>query len=343
MPPLSLAFDMRVPDLGTSPTDIYGAALDMCKHVDGRGFDYAWVMEHHAASDGYLPSPLTMAAAIAACTKQIRLLAGVIILPLHDPVKVAEDIAVVDLISNGRLDVAFGAGYVPREFAMFNRDVHRRGQALDEGVPIIQRALAGERFQAGGREIFVRPLPVQKPVSILMGGGVPATAKRAARFDAGLCPMTPAIVPIYHEECAKLGKKPGKIIANIAQIHVTEDPERTWHEIKPHVTQFVRSYAEFTEGAAQSGSPYEGMKEIDLAMIKKSGILSLVTPDEAVMLVQQADQMGAGLSLHPLLGGMSPTLGFESIDLFINKVLPRIHSARRAMPRSNSRLADPNA
>jgi len=330
MPPLSLAFDMRVPDLGTSPAGIYSAALDMCRHVDGRGFDYAWVMEHHAASDGYLPSPLTMAAAIAACTKHVRLLAGVIILPLHDPVKIAEEMAVVDLISNGRLDVAFGAGYVPREFAMFNRDIHKRGQALDEGVPIIQRALAGERFKADGRDIFVRPLPVQKPVSILMGGGVPATAKRAARFGVGLCPMTPAIVPIYQEECAKLGKTPGKIIANIAQIHVTEDPDRTWHDIKPHVTQFVRSYAEFTEGAAESGSPYEGMEQIDLPMLKKLGILSVVTPDEAVKLVQEADQMGAGLSLHPLLGGMSPRLGFESIDLFINKVLPRIRSARPA-------------
>jgi alkanesulfonate monooxygenase SsuD/methylene tetrahydromethanopterin reductase-like flavin-dependent oxidoreductase (luciferase family) len=234
MPTVSLAFDMRVPDLGTSPADIYAAALDMCEHVDGRGFEYAWVMEHHAASDGYLPSPLTMAAAIAGRTKHIRLLASVIILPLHDPVKVAEEMAVVDLISNGRLDVVFGAGYVTREFAMFKRDIHKRGQALDEGVPIIQRALAGERFKADGREIFVRPLPVQKPVSIMMGGGVPATAKRAARFGVGLCPMTPEIVPIYKEECAKLGRKPGKIIANIAQIHVTEDPDRTWHDIKPH-------------------------------------------------------------------------------------------------------------
>ena len=324
MPTVSLAFDMRVPDLGTSPADIYAAALDMCEHVDGRGFEYAWVMEHHAASDGYLPSPLTMAAAIAGRTKHIRLLAGVIILPLHDPVKVAEEMAVVDLISNGRLDVVFGAGYVTREFAMFKRDIHRRGQALDEGVPIIQRALAGERFKADGREIFVRPLPVQKPVSIMMGGGVPATAKRAARFGVGLCPMTPEIVPIYKEECARLGKTPGKIIANIAQIHVTEDPDRTWHEIKPHVTQFVRSYAEFTEGAAESGSPYQGMDQIDLAAMKKLGILSVVTPDEAVKLAREADKMGASLSLHPLLGGMSPKVGFESIDLFINKVLPRL-------------------
>jgi alkanesulfonate monooxygenase SsuD/methylene tetrahydromethanopterin reductase-like flavin-dependent oxidoreductase (luciferase family) len=187
MPLISLAFDMRVPDLGTSAPDLYAAALEMCEYVDGRGIDFAWVMEHHGASDGYLPAPLTMAAAIAARTRRMRLLAGVVILPLHDPVKIAEEIAVVDLISNGRLDVAFGAGYVPREFAMFQRDIHGRGRALDEGVPIVQRALAGERFEAGGRPIFIRPLPVQQPVPILMGSrpstrpNAPSSAVRPAR------------------------------------------------------------------------------------------------------------------------------------------------------------------
>jgi alkanesulfonate monooxygenase SsuD/methylene tetrahydromethanopterin reductase-like flavin-dependent oxidoreductase (luciferase family) len=322
MPHISLAFDMRVPDLGTSAPDLYAAALEMCEFVDGRGIDYAWTMEHHGASDGYLPAPLTMAAAIGARTKQIRLLAGVVLLPLHDPVKIAEEIAVVDLISNGRLDVAFGAGYVAREFAMFGRDLHTRGRALDAAVPIVQRALAGERFEADGRPIFVRPLPVQKPVSILMGGGVEAAAKRAARLGVGFCPMSPALTPVYTAECARLGREPGKIIAHMTQLHVSEDPDRTWRELEPHVLQFVRSYAEFAEGAAQSGSPYAGMD--DLEKVKTSGVLTVATPDEAVDVIARAASLGAGVALHPLLGGMSPRLGFESLELFLGKVLPRI-------------------
>ena len=109
------------------------------------------------------------------------------ILPLHDPVKLAEQIAVLDLMSGGRLDVIFGAGYVAAEFAAFGVSMRDRGRLLDEGIDIILRALKGERFMAGGREVYVRPLPVQKPEDILLvGGGVDASAKRAARFRARL-------------------------------------------------------------------------------------------------------------------------------------------------------------
>ena len=321
MMPTSISFDMRVPDLGTSAPDLYAAALDMCQFADEHDFDFAWTMEHHAAPDGYLPAPLTLAAAIAARTKRLRIMAGVIILPLHDPVRVAEEIAVVDLISNGRLDVVFGAGYVPREFQMFKKDIRQRGKSLDLGIPIIQRALAGERFEADGREIFVRPAPVQRPFPIMMGGGVPAAAERAARLGAGFCPMTPDVIPIYKDACARLGKPPGKIIVNISQLHVTEDPDRTWREIEPHVLQFVRSYAEMTQSVA-SGSPYSDIDTVE--KVKASGLVTVATPDEAITLCRHADSIGAGVTLHPLLGGMSPKLGFESLQLFAGKVMPEL-------------------
>jgi len=321
---ISLQFDMRVPDLGTPPAEIYGAALEMSEYADQNGFDLAWTMEHHAAPDGYLPAPLTMAAAIAARTRRIRLYAGIVILPLHDPVRVAEEIAVVDLISNGRLEVAFGAGYVPREFQMFRRDIHGRAKAIEQGVPIIQRALAGERFEEDGREIFVRPLPVQDPVPLYLGGGVPAVARRAARLGVGLNPMHPGIVPEYLEECERLGREPGPVLLSSSQIHVTEDPERTWSELEPHVLQYVRSYAEMT-GDSESGSPYAGMDSLD--KVKESGIVAVLTPDEAVDVCNESASMGAGPALHPLLGGMSPKLGFESLELFVNKVMPRFSSS----------------
>jgi hypothetical protein len=108
----------------------------------------------------------------------------------------------------------------------------------------------------------------------------------------------------------------------MTQLHVSEDPERTWRDLEPHVLQFVRSYAEFTDGAAESGSPYAGMD--DLETLKASGVLAVVTPDQAVDVLARAESLGAAVTLHPLLGGMSPRLGFESIELFLTKVLPRI-------------------
>jgi alkanesulfonate monooxygenase SsuD/methylene tetrahydromethanopterin reductase-like flavin-dependent oxidoreductase (luciferase family) len=322
MPNFNLSFDMRVPDMGTSPQKLYAEALEMSAYADSRGMAYATVMEHHGAKDGYLPSPFVMGAAIAARTQKMRILLGAIILPLHDPVKVAEQIAVLDLISNGRVDVVLGAGYVRSEFDMFRASLHERGKALDAGIPIIQRALAGERFSADGREIFVRPLPVQKPFPpLLLGGGVAATAQRAARFGTGLYPMKPEIIPIYKQECAKAGREPARIVFNIGWIHLSEDPDRTWNEVAPHVLHVAKSYAEWTEGASSS-SPFEGMDNMDA--LKASGIYHVVTPDQCVKMAAEADKIGADYGLAPIIGGLDPKIGWKSLELLLEKVLPRI-------------------
>ena len=324
MPKFSLSFDLRVPDLGTAPRDIYAAALEMCEYVDTRGIDYTIVMEHHGAKDGYLPTPTVMAGAIGGRTKNMRIVLGAVILPLHDPVEVAEQIAVTDLISGGRVDVVIGAGYVRSEFDMFKKKLETRGKTLDQGVPIIQRALAGERFEAEGREIFVRPLPVQQPIPIFMGGGVAATAKRAARFNAGLFPLNPEIIPIYKQECEKLGHAPAHIFFSAAQIHISEDPDKTWHEVAPHVMHVAKSYAEWTEGATSS-SPYAGMDNIEA--LKKSGLYQVLTPDEAVKLAEEMDKIGADLTIAPVIGGLAPKIGWENIEMFLTKVLPRVRKS----------------
>lgn len=328
MPAFNLSFDMRAPAFGTPGPALYAAALEMAESCDARGMDYAVAMEHHGASDGYLPTPFLLGAALAARTRRMRIQLAAVILPLHDPVEVAEQIAVLDQLSNGRLEVVIGAGYVASEFRMFKKDPGRRGRALDEGLEILQRALSGERFRADGREIFVRPLPVQKPPRILLGGGVPATARRAARFGTGLYPMTPEIIPLYRDECAKLGRAPGPICQNIGWIHVAEDPERTWSQVGPHVLHVARTYAEWTEGVASS-SPFAGIDTIDA--VRRSGLYKVVTPDECLALCAQADEFGGDLGLAPIIGGLDPAVGWESLELFFRKVLPRV-PGRSARP-----------
>jgi alkanesulfonate monooxygenase SsuD/methylene tetrahydromethanopterin reductase-like flavin-dependent oxidoreductase (luciferase family) len=325
LPEFNLSLDMRAPDLGTPAPTLYAAALEMAQYCDSRGIAYATVMEHHGASDGYLPVPFVMGAAIAARTRRLRIQLGAIILPLHDPVEVAEQIAVLDLISNGRLDVVLGAGYVRSEFAMFRASLSDRARALDEGIAILQRALVGERFESGGREIFVRPLPMQKPhPPLYVGGGVPATARRAARFGAGLYPLTPEIIPLYRDECARLGRAPGPIVQNLGWIHVSEDPDRTWQQVGPHVLHVARSYAEWTEGAASS-SPFAGIESIEA--VKQAGLYRVVTPDECLALCVEADAAGAGFGVAPLIGGLDPEVGWRSLELLVEKVLPRVSAA----------------
>jgi alkanesulfonate monooxygenase SsuD/methylene tetrahydromethanopterin reductase-like flavin-dependent oxidoreductase (luciferase family) len=314
---------MRSPEFGAPTAQLYGAALDMAAYGDSHGIDYAMLMEHHGSPDCYLPAPLVLGAAIAARTTTMRILLGAVILPLHDPVKIAEQMAVVDQISNGRLDIVFGSGYVPSEFKMFKVNIKERGKIMDEGLPIIQRALSGERFMVDGREIFVRPLPVQKPYPrIFVGGGVPAVARRAARLGLGLFPLGSAMVAVYREECAKLGREPGPVIQHLNWLHVTDDPEKTRQQLVPHQLHVAKAYAKYAEEAGWAGSPFAGVDTIE--KVKASGLFPVVTPDECVKLAEDADRVGGDLGLMPLIGGLDPKIGWKSVELFVEKVLPRL-------------------
>jgi len=316
----TLSFDLRVPDLGTAPQDIYSACLDMCEYGDAARIPYVNLMEHHGAKDGYLPAPLVMAAAVGARTQQMRIIVAALLLPLHDPVAVAEQMAVADLASNGRLDVVFGTGYVKSEFDMFAKSMKDRGKALDEGIPVIQRALSGERFVYNGRPIYVTPRPVQRPYPLLYaGGGVEASAKRGARLGIGFMPMNPALIPLYISECERLGNKPGPIFTGLSWLHVSDTPEKTRREVEPHILHYCRSYAEFTDGASSS-SPFEGMTNMEA--IEKSGLFYVVTPEQCAKMALEAQKMQGRYSIAPLIGGLSPKVGWKSLELLVDKVLP---------------------
>jgi alkanesulfonate monooxygenase SsuD/methylene tetrahydromethanopterin reductase-like flavin-dependent oxidoreductase (luciferase family) len=317
-----IAVDVRVPDFGAPRDKIYNELLDMCAWADGRGFSYVNVMEHHGADDGYLPAPFVFGAAVAARTKNVKLVLGAVLLPLHDPVKVAEQVAVLDLISNGRAVTAMGAGYVKSEFAMFRRSTADRAKLLDEGLPLIIRALKGERFKDKDREVFIRPLPLRKPEDIVMvAGGVPAVAKRAARVGLGMYPMSPDLIAVYNAECAKLGKKPGPIFMGGPTVHVSEDPDRTWAQVAPHVMHVVNSYAKFAEGTTSS-SPFVGITTPE--QVRATGIYCVVTPDECVKMSEDMAKAGAHVTVNPVVGGLDPKIGWESLELLDKKVLPRL-------------------
>jgi alkanesulfonate monooxygenase SsuD/methylene tetrahydromethanopterin reductase-like flavin-dependent oxidoreductase (luciferase family) len=328
----SIMFDMRAPDFGAPITDLYAAALEMAAFADDIGIDRVGLMEHHASNDGYLPAPFAMAGAVAAVTKRIRITLGAVILPLHDPVKIAEQLAVVDLISGGRVEVIFGAGYVPSEFARFKVSLRDRGRLLDEGIDIILRALSGEKFEADGREVFVRPLPVQRPTDMILGGGgVPASARRAARFGIGFSPLRSDLIPMYEEECRKLGREPGKTYgAGLPlNIHVAEDPDAIWPLIAPHYAHVARAYAKWAEeeGDATS-SPFSGMDSVEA--LRSSGLFTVWTPEETLARAPGLFAIRRQLGFMPLIGGLSPEHGWKSLELVRDKILPYLPTIREA-------------
>src|SRR6266568_6640016 len=152
------------PDSGRTFAQEYREVLDLVRLAETLGFDSAWVSEHHGAGDGYLPSLLPMLAAFAAATDRIRLGTGVLLTPFHHPLRLAEDAAVVDQISGGRLILGLALGWREEEFRMFAMPLSERVRRTVETVEILRKAWTGERFSHEGKvysfdRVKVTPAP----------------------------------------------------------------------------------------------------------------------------------------------------------------------------------------
>jgi alkanesulfonate monooxygenase SsuD/methylene tetrahydromethanopterin reductase-like flavin-dependent oxidoreductase (luciferase family) len=140
-----LWYDFRNPSQWRQSSErLYGEILDQIAWGETHGFDDVWLSEHHFIEDGYLPSILPVAAAIAARTKRIRIASGVLLMPFHNPVRLAEDMAVVDIISGGRFELGVGVGFKHEEFEGFGVPFKERGARTNQSLEIIRRLLSGE-------------------------------------------------------------------------------------------------------------------------------------------------------------------------------------------------------
>ncbi|GLZ43984.1 hypothetical protein Acsp06_01690 [Actinomycetospora sp. NBRC 106375] len=165
------------------PTD----AVALARAGEDAGFDAFWVTEHHGLPDGYLPSPLTVLAACATATSRIELATGVVLAPLHHPLRLAEDAALVDRLSGGRLLLGLGLGYAEHEYRAFGVDPSRRGERLEALVGALRAAGTGEPFSApalGLHDVRVTPTPA-RPIPLWLGGYADRAVARAGRLADG--------------------------------------------------------------------------------------------------------------------------------------------------------------
>jgi probable F420-dependent oxidoreductase len=169
----------------------YRETLELVRLAESVGFDSAWVSEHHGSSDGYLPSLLAMLAAFAALTERIELGTGVVLTPLHDPLRLAEDAAVVDQLSGGRLILGIGNGWREEEFRMFGASRAQRGARTEETIEVLRRAWTGRRFSFEGQTLRYDRVKVTPPPArpggppILLGGYDRKAVVRAGRLADG--------------------------------------------------------------------------------------------------------------------------------------------------------------
>ncbi len=325
MPYLCMRHDFRAPAFGpASARDIYAAALEQFAWADRNGFDLLVLSEHHGIDDGWLPSPLTMAGVVLGKTERARVMVSAAVLPLHDPVRVAEQIAVLDNASPGRLWVVVGAGYRAEEFEMAGADHAARGKTLEEYVDVMLRAWSGEPFEWQGRRVTVTPRPATLPhPMVLVGGGVPAAARRAARLHLPMLPMNAdqVVRDAYAEESERVGYR-GFLVETTGPtfVHVAEDPEKAWAEIAPYVLYEVQTYASY-QTPGQHSTP--GVNAQSLADLQKSEQYVVGRPDDVLARLRDVPPMG-GIVFNPLAGGMPPALAWSNLSLIASDVLPRL-------------------
>jgi alkanesulfonate monooxygenase SsuD/methylene tetrahydromethanopterin reductase-like flavin-dependent oxidoreductase (luciferase family) len=326
MPFSVLRFDMRAPGLDRERTrGLYEAALDMSDWADARGFDAITLSEHHAAEDGFLPSPIALAGCILGRTRRIRVGIAALLVPLYDPVKLAEDLAILDVASGGRLAVTAGMGYRTDEYAMFGKDWQGRGRLFDESLEVLLRAWTGEPFEWQGRRVHLTPPPFTQPhPPVLVGGTSRAAARRAARLGLPFQPATndPAVIGLFVEESRRRGVPSPLVLppGSGETIFVSRDPERTWARIGEHLLHDARSYASW-QLPGQGSAVHSRATSVD--ELRAEGLYRVLTPDECVARARERGPL-CDFVHFPLCGGLPPELGWESLELYASEVMPRL-------------------
>jgi alkanesulfonate monooxygenase SsuD/methylene tetrahydromethanopterin reductase-like flavin-dependent oxidoreductase (luciferase family) len=337
-PRLALRFDLRAPAFGADISQLYRGCVELCEAADRWGFERVFLAEHHGSEDRYCPSPITIGAAIASRTSHIRINPAAVVAPLHDPLRIAEDLAVLDIISNGRLDVILGAGYLESEFAMFGADISNRGASMDESLDVLKQAWTGEWFTYRGRRVRVTPRPLQEPrPPIFLGGMSKPAARRAARSADGFWPINGDLTDTYLEECRRLGMPPG-VTAPIGYavvpfesprfVFVSDDPDRDWPKILRYALHDTNEYARMLGDApkpSRTNVP-AGFTRGPLSAedIRAGGTYMVLTPEDCAQLYMPIARKHGMITIHPSLAGLDPEMSENSLTLFAEKVLPRL-------------------
>lgn len=319
-----IRFDFRNPAIaGVDMADRYAAALEMAEWADRLGAYFVGLSEHHGSDDGYLPSPVPLAAAIAARTKTVRINITAIVGPFHHPLRLAEDLAVLDLLSKGRVDVVVTGGYVHSEFDMFEVALSERPKRMTECVTTIKEAWKGEPFEFRGRTVRVTPAPFTPGgPKVAMGGSSEAAARRAARLGDGFMPSEPQFWDFYKDECLKLGKPdPGPYMGGDTRVvFLAEDPEQAWAELGQYFLHETNAY-----GAWQSESEVAAGFHLvpDVETLRAEERYRVLTPDQYAAELNAAGPFAFAL-FHPMVGGVPPEAAWKCLELFEHQVLPQL-------------------
>lgn len=312
-----LRFDMRAPgEDADARAERYAAAIEMCVWAEANGAVAVVLSEHHGSEDGYLPSPLILASAIAARTTTVPILIAACVAPLHDPVDLAEQMIVLDHISRGRTSYVLGLGYRRAEYEHFGVDRKTRGTRMEACIGALRGAFSGLPFDHEGRTVRVTPAPFTPGgPTLIYGGGSEAAVRRAGRLGLDFIGERPApeLEEIYRRTCLDHGHPVGSFSVPDPDVPtvvvVADDVETGWAEHGPHLLHDARTYGAWlaADGFADSaqGATAETVEELRA----QNRTYRVVDAEGAAAIVAEQGY----LSLMPLCGGTPPTLGWEAL------------------------------
>jgi alkanesulfonate monooxygenase SsuD/methylene tetrahydromethanopterin reductase-like flavin-dependent oxidoreductase (luciferase family) len=313
--------DLRNPQQWHRPWfDHYRQTLEWIEQAEQWGAGSVWMTEHHFFSDGYLPQPLTFAAAVAARTSRIRIGTAVLLGALRHPVHLAEEAALVDVLSGGRLELGLGAGWSQREYEVFGVDIGRRFSLTDQALARVRTLL---------NEDGVNPAPIQQPVPLWLGYQGPQGARRAGRLGAGLLALSAPLLEPYLRGLREGGHDPATArMGGLLDIIVADDPEQATERILPHLAHQANTYR---RGKAEgTGKPAEDLTVEDLRRRVRAGEglpgLTVLTADDAVreILARTAGLPARHIYFWASVAGMPDDLVERHLELLFRKVRPAL-------------------
>jgi alkanesulfonate monooxygenase SsuD/methylene tetrahydromethanopterin reductase-like flavin-dependent oxidoreductase (luciferase family) len=324
---LNLRYDMNSPDFGAPRPVLYRTAIDQAAWADKLGFTQVFLAEHHGAEHGYCPSPMVQAASIFGVTHQIKVHLSALVVTLHDPLRLAEDLTVLDNLSNGRLWITVGMGYRPHEFEMFGLDMGKRLALQTRALDTLKKAWGGQPFEYEGRTVRVTPPGVQPGgPKIYMGGSTDKSAIRAGKGGYQYFPGHPDLFKIYADEREKAGFPPPEAQMKPAAsfLYVSDNPDRDWPRVAPHVAYATNTYAEWAKERGVGDTRYRAAETIEA--LKAMPNVKVLTPDQCFDYLVELGQQ-TSVTFHALLGGLDPELSWRSLRLFEQQVLPRLRNS----------------
>jgi luciferase family oxidoreductase group 1 len=342
--------------VGKTEAQVVAEQMEILRAAEDYGFDSVWPAEHHFSEYGYCVSAALMLSALVPVTRRIRLGTGIVVLPFHNPIRVAEEFALLDVMSGGRVDFGIGRGYQPHEFRGYGVDQTKSRGLFNEAIEIILQAWTRDRVDYEGahftfRDVPVRPKPVQKPhPPVWMAALTPPSFVQAGRqgFNLLCAPVfgfggqsAVELLASYRQGLRDAGHDPAaKEIAALCMIYCADSTAEAQRDFGELVIWYYRTFSKYIappgEAAIKTYEPYTGVRDLAASVmwedLLQAGAVVCGDPDHCVRRIRELREIFGFTTLlcWTRLGGFDHRKVLRSMELMQRHVIPQFKDVRRS-------------